>query len=569
MSTRKPEFGEPVVPVSQSLLRTPQGDVSQEHWLLMVCRDKEFYLCDVAAGKYPVLVSEHVDGWLPYSELWAALAGLELGGRKHWLIGWRMRYALDAADFCGALARGDVALPKIRIGKNKGRHGGKLTINGRIVEVDVVCGRNKIKMLDWSNFGVKPPTLAGGVACVSMEDCENTMLDLFALAGRAKMIVNKTSAAQLGWNHARRTTNLRGLHVNRDGRTRELERASYHAGRCECFRLGDVPGVIHSLDVKSCYATICRDELLPCRVIEEYRLGLPVGRVDPNGKDQWIADVVVKTDSPDYPLRWQGSPVYPVGQFRTALPWPELRHALRAGRVMAISRAARYEAAPVLQEYAEWYLRMRASFSASTSAALAGPLKAIFNASLGYTAREKYDWVPWHCQLGHPYWIGTTINPEDRNGVVSAQKLDEEKRWLKIDGEPREAMPFLHATICSYARALLLRIMRDAGAGETLYCDTDGVLVTTCGVNNLRDAGRGADCYRYGLVRRFKPGACRIQGQKSYSVGTAVIQSGVPKTRYDGTLKRSVPTTDTGRVAADGRIVPYEFRFVGGKNQLV
>ena len=147
---------------------------------------------------------------------------------------------------------------------------------------------------------------------------------------------------------------------NLDFASRELERAAYHGGRCEAFRLGVIPGTTYSLDVRACYATICRDERLPFVCVAEYLAGCDPERIDPDGDDHWIADVVIRTDKADYPLRWMGTPIFPVGQFRTALPWPELRRAVKSRSVVRVLRAARYEAAPVLRAYAEWYLHARA-----------------------------------------------------------------------------------------------------------------------------------------------------------------------------------------------------------------
>ena len=156
-----------------------------------------------------------------------------------------------------------------------------------------------------------------------------TALRDYLLAAHAAGIrVNRTTAAQLGWAHARSGYLAGELFVNADPESRRLERFAYHGGRCEAFRLGEIPGTTYSLDVRACYATICLDERLPCQQLEEYRAGCAAEQIDTAGPDHWIADVIVQTDEADYPLRWHGSPIFPVGQFRTALPWPELRHAL-------------------------------------------------------------------------------------------------------------------------------------------------------------------------------------------------------------------------------------------------
>ena len=567
--SRELTFGDQVNPIHQFPLRTPKGEVGQTAWLLGVFCDKYFSLTSIFDVNEIPDTAGVVWESLPYSDLWAALGRLAKCPKKVWLIGWRLGFALDAADFCGALERGEVRLPTIKSGKNKGKHGGRLTLNGRVVEVDVECGPNKIKLLDWANFGVRPPAPCGGVGNVFLGYAITAFAEFRDLMNAVGVKINKSTSAQLGWAHARRTTDLRLLSANRDGRTRAMERRAYFGGRCEAKRLGDIPGTTYSLDVHSCYATICRDELLPARLIEEYPCGIEVERIEPCDYEQWIADCVVSTDSADYPLRWQGSTVYPVGKFATSLAWPELQHALARGRVLSVSCAGRYEAEPVLSEYAEWYLGAREKYGDEFSTENLGSLKALFNASLGYTARQKYEWQPWDTQIGYPYWLGTARSPEDYHTLVSAQVLQEDRRWLRVAGEPREAVPFLHATICSYARVRLLEIFASARPENVLYCDTDGVLVTERGKANLAESDKWPTRFAHGLVTRFPPGPARIQGQKSYSVGSQTIQAGAPKTRYDGTLRRRVPTTEAGRVDADGRVYPFEFRFTGAKNEMV
>jgi hypothetical protein len=152
---------------------------------------------------------------------------------------------------------------------------------------------------------------------------------------------------------------------------------------------------------------------------------------------------------------------------------------------------------------------------------------------------------------------------------VAAQILASEKRWLRVSGEPYEAMPYLHATICSYARMRLLEIFEAAGRENILYCDTDGVLVTSAGADRLRVHRVQDVYYAHGLVERAPPGHSRIEGQKSWQLGSLRVHAGVARTRLSLTAKKRVLTTETGRASVDGRVSPFEFRYVDGKNEMV
>lgn len=581
MPIREYTYNDRQRPHAQFPLREPKGKPTQQRWIVAWWGKDSFELREGVWNGTSVEWLDGTDGDRPYAELWSVLASFTNCKTKIWLIGHGTGYALDRANFTDSLELGSVCLPKIVRGKNRGKHGGKLTLSRRITEVDVLCGRNKIKLLDWVNFALTLPESVTVEASTTLRNCCDLLQSWLSTATRLKVQVNKTTAAQLGWSKARADCLSHALHVNLDPSCRALERRAYHAGRNECFSLGRIPGTTFSLDVKSCYANICLSENLPIRMIEEYRHGCDLDKIDADGHDHWIADVVIKTETPDYPLAWEGTPIYPVGQFRTSLPWPELRRSLRHGHVVRVLRAARYEAAPVLRDYAEWYLRSRVELAGSGDNAASGPLKAMFNASLGYTARQKYDWHPWETQIGFPYWLGIARSPLDGETPVQAQKLDDERRWLRIDGEPREAMPFIHAAITSYARIRLLEIFEAAGRENVLYCDTDGLLVTQDGAMLLEDDHSQDGGYPFGLVQRFEPGRAFIQGQKSYRVGDQIIHAGVVDTRtsalamdadaiacgvdWDDTKeppknrKVRVLTCKTGRPSLDGKVSPFRF----------
>ena len=552
----------------QRSLRVPKGKPRQSRWMVLACADKSFALSALIWGDGDVTATQTIAYDRPYSDLWRVLRDAPLDAGKYWLVGWRVRYALDRADFLGALERGEVRLPVACKGKNAGKHTGRVSMSSRILEVDIECGTHSIKLLDWGNYGVMHAPYADAQDSVVLSIAVTALRDYLLAAHAAGIRVNRTTAAQLGWAHARSGYLAGELFVNADPEARRLERLAYHGGRCEAFRLGEIPGTTYSLDVRACYATICLDERLPCQQLEEYRAGCAAEQIDTAGPDHWIADVIVQTDEADYPLRWHGSPIFPVGQFRTALPWPELRHALLRCRVVKVLRAARYRAGPVLRPYAKWYLAERAKQLPLRAPKSDMWLKALFNASLGYTAREKYEWQPWEIEIPWDYWIGIARSPENPEEACQAQKLGDETRWLRVAGEPREAMPFLHATICSYARVKLLEIFEAAVRQNILYCDTDGILTTRAGLDRLTLTKEAVLNLPFGLVERFKAGAAFINGQKNYSVGESVIHAGAIFTRQDRTRCKQVLTTTTGRRDESGRVHPFTMRCDDGINEM-
>lgn len=562
-------FGKATPAIWQRPLNPVAKGKTHSAWIVALFDDESYSL--VAVSSADVSLDRCLDSRLsrPYKLFWSDLADLCWDETKAWLVGWRTRYALDRADFMGALEDGQAVLPRIKDGKNKGKHGGKLTLNRRILDIDIECGKNRVKILEWENFGVKADHFGVTEAKVTVKDAVHVLkayLDAMRAVGVA---VDKTTAAQLGWSHFRRDCQPNSMAINLDNDTRAMERRAYHGGRNECYRLGDIPGQTYSLDVRSCYANICANLEVPAWLDCEYKDGIDVRAIEATEGYQWIADVEIKTSEPDYPLSWGNTPIYPVGHFSTSLAWPELLHALANKRVVKATRAARYVARPVFREFAFWYMHSRLALANCNFDRLIPALKATFNASLGYTARQKYEWVPIDVGLGAKYWIGLTNHPETHEEAVALQKLDDETRWLKIAGEPREAMPFLHATICSWARIHLLSLFAALGRENILYVDTDGII---CNEKAYKRAI--ADPQIYGpdggqLATRFPAGPCRIQGQKSYQIGDNFVQAGLVRSQFSAMKQRRVLTTDTGLIQSDGRVIPFTFRCNDGVNEMV
>lgn len=543
----------------QRPLRKVKQSLSRERWIVATLADKEFCLESVKLDENGILQVDACKYMLPYTEFWQSLADLNLEDRKYWLIGWRTRMMLSASAFLEELENERVALPSSQREDGTRKRKGKLTVSPNCIEVDVVCGKNRIKLLDFDNYGILPGDFGLRFDSMTFMDVRQVMQGFLVGMGQVGLPVTRTTAAQLGWSHFRSTCAPDVMSVNLDDEARALERKAYFGGRCEAYQLGDIEGITYSLDVKSCYANIAATCPVPVHLDKEFRAGLPVEQIDSTDGVQWIADVIVETDQADYPMQWEGGPIYPTGTFRTALCWPELKHALDHNRVRRVIRAARYYAEPAMQAYAKWFQEAKAMLPTTGCEQFQGALKAVFNASLGYMARRKYEWQPWSTDLGRKWCIGVTEAPDHSAPVVSCQILDGNPEWLRVGGEPREAMPVVHATITSWARLKLLEIFGWAGRDNILYCDTDGILVTHRGLCNLMDSPGLIGEQPGQLTERFPAGTARIQGQKSYRVGGNFVQSGVVRTRYSGMVEKSVLVTTTGLTTADGKVYPYKF----------
>lgn len=553
-------FDNGVRPTMQRPMQSVQGNTTQYQWITCTCQDESFVLqawqIDTE-GKF-FLVDQFVGE--TYEYFWDGLASLKLNNRKWWLIGFRMRYALQQADMLGALERGDVHFASKSTTYGPRKRVGKITLTKTCVEIDIKARRNKVKILDWEQLGIMPGSYCKLLADLTPLVMETVLRDYWELRQILGVVATKVTSAQIGYTAFRKYFAPPTLSVNMDNDAREFERKAYYGGRNEPFRLGQMPETTYSLDVNSCYGHVCERETMPTRLLESYPLGCKIETIEANGDSHWFAEVLITTDKAWYPLTYHGQVIFPTGTFRTFLPWPELKLAIFMGHARKILKAHRYKADYVFKKYAMWYQTTRALLKAHRLAPIASVIKSMFNASLGYTARRKYELQPWNTQIGYKWWLGITTAPNGTGDIVHAQILDGEKQWLMVGGEPKEAMPFLHATICSYARRNLVTIIRQAGQENVYYCDTDGILVNGEGLNNLELHPAFTGSKPGELSERFEHGLCYINGQKNYRLGKNTVCAGLVHARHCAWEKHAELSTPTGTIQPDGTVKPFHFQ---------
>lgn len=554
------QFGEGTRPLYSVPIKALQHAETQERWIIVTAEKQRCWI-DVFHAKDGSTERTHgTNDPIEYPQFWEAVKNLPLDHRKYWIIGFNMRYVIEKAGMLQMLEAGAIKLPRGEKSGAKKKQGGRLTISSQTLEIDMVVGKHDVKLLDWRNYGIEPEDLWDASSEATREaQCE--VLQIFLTKCQTWGIVaNRSTAAQLGWAHYRRHHMPPVLTADLDIEQRQFERRGYFAGRNEPYFIGHVPERVYSLDVKGCYAHICATERMPVAACMQYRGGISMTAIDEDRHLMWMADCIIATSEPAYPVHYAGQPIYPTGQFRTTLPDPEFRHALKMGRVLQILSATSYYADYAMATWANWYTHEKAQPTAKDRGQLPGALKRVFNSTLGYTARRKYQMVPWETHQGRKWWIGTTSSPEDHTTPVQCQILDGVAQWLKIGGEPREAIPFLHATITSYARIKLWDIINKAERENVYYVDTDGLLLNMQGVCQLTGAGMIEPNTEGKLQERLQAGKCVINGPKSYRIGKQVICAGLAMAAHSTWTPSLKYENQTGRKNEDGTITPYVMR---------
>jgi len=110
--------------------------------------------------------------------------------------------------------------------------------------------------------------------------------------------------------------------IHGDERALAMERRAYFGGRVECFFLGEKHEDMYQLDVNSMYPFVMQYSMFPIKPRFTFERPAPglLGKLLEQGC--CVADVVLETDEPAYPVRHKDRLVFPVGRFKTTLSSP-------------------------------------------------------------------------------------------------------------------------------------------------------------------------------------------------------------------------------------------------------
>lgn len=304
----------------------------------------------------------------------------------------------------------------------------------------------------------------------------------------------------------------------------QLERESYHGGRVECFRLGEITEPLYYLDVNSMYPFVMKTERYPTSLKQTYH-GWPMS-VLVKQLEQYaiIARVQVKTETPVYPLVYGSKLVFPVGSFTTTLSTPELIHALAHGHLERVFSWAKYEQHHIFGDYVDTLYSLRQQYQQEGNGTFAYMAKIMLNSLYGKFGQNGQVWA----EVGvaddtHPtLWISqeTPDSPIIKHRVRMGMVQD-----FKRSGESYNSFPAIASHVTAYARMYLWQLMEEAGHGNVVYCDTDSLIVTGLGKSRLSRSLFG------GQIGQLKEEASTTRavfyGPKEYVFGPTTKRKGI------------------------------------------
>lgn len=312
--------------------------------------------------------------------------------------------------------------------------------------------------------------------------------------------------------------------IHDDMRALALERACYYGGRNEAFRLGKIKGKVYYVDIKSAYPAVMRSELFPAR-LAGFAFGSERSTLPLLDRGYGVAaEVLVNTQQPIVPRLFDGKLCFPIGTFWAALTGPEIREVLKVGEIRDVGWSGAWVMEPLFRTFVDELFTLRKAALERGDDCQALFFKILMNSLYGKFGQNGFKWDKdrWEPNQPDGSWIEYDYPTRETRYCRRLSGLTQRKRR---DAESRESVPIIAAYVTAYQRIVLLNLIRVAGFHETLYCDTDGLLVTAKGYTRLKPHMNG-----HGLGSLELKGIAtntEIRGLKDYTFGDEFHVKGV------------------------------------------
>lgn len=286
------------------------------------------------------------------------------------------------------------------------------------------------------------------------------------------------SGAACGWNTYRHTIGKRDVVIDPDSSAVDFEHQAVYGGRRDVFRCGQLPrGRYGEIDFAGAYPTIASTQPLPARRMGRLTQQIATAIIKGQCPYGMVAECVISTDVPRYPLRQYDRVFYPVGRFTTTLAGPEIIEASRNGDLESVGAGYFYAMSYHMRPWARWVL----SLQDQPEDKVPGPAriwaKGASRSVCGKWAQRGWSTEPFQ---GPPtddwsYEEAWIAGSEARASICGLAG----KWYLSIaDQESEHEFPAVLAYIESHCRLRLNRVIELAPAGSVIQCDTDGVMAS-------------------------------------------------------------------------------------------
>lgn len=310
-----------------------------------------------------------------------------------------------------------------------------------------------------------------------VEILRDAVLEYMGWWDRERLGNLSVSGPASGWNVFRHTTKGLQVRINTDKDVRTWSRAAIYGGRRTSWRIGDLgKGPWVEIDIQRAHLSLCRNELIPTGVYGWVNGLTPDHGLLHSEKAGVIADCVVKTEIPRYPLLTDSGVLTPVGTFKTRLAGPELAEAAKRGELVSIGRALAVSLGRPMQEWGNWVenglTQGLETLPPTALLAMKGWSRTVIGKWASRTSREvlRYPWPDdgWSVETGYYNDPGVPATTIYASG---------EARTFIRDQEGHDSFPAAYAWITSLMRCLLQRLLNKIRPEHLVACNTDSVVV--------------------------------------------------------------------------------------------
>lgn len=318
------------------------------------------------------------------------------------------------------------------------------------------------------------------------------------------------------------------IYVHDNAKVKAWERKAYFGGRSEVFKWGKIDTQCHLVDVNSLFPSVMKDIKVPVNLVSYDEYTMVSEDISEHAATSEVAEVLIQTSRPIYPVRREGTICYPVGRFWTYLCGPELALAARNGEIESCRRIARYDCAIIFDRFVSEFWKLRQSFKQEGNSLYDTFTKSIMNSLYGKWTQKQPQWQPCEDIPGMRPW----------SRLVKCNAMTGERTEYRTFGSyTQQRMPDLErsdtfvaigAFVTAAARIRMNTLRETAGYKNVYYQGVDGLIVNDMGLTNLERAEE-VEFTTLGKLRlEYSGSQSTIYGVADYRLGSRNVMAGRP-----------------------------------------
>ncbi len=281
--------------------------------------------------------------------------------------------------------------------------------------------------------------------------------------------------------------------IDNDMKNLDFERLSYFGGRTEIFYKGKVNKKIHYYDVNSMYPHVMREFVYPTE-FKYFKNNPELWYVEEKIKKGMciIAECYIETETNNcYPVKENGTLLFPLGKFKTYLATPEVVEGLKNGDIKSFGRVSFYKASNIFKDYIDFFYNFRLELKKAGNPQ-EKMVKLFLNSLYGKFGQKMDKWIKTTLEeiemLVPSFDLDMWIMDEFKipKIVMNGQDMTPKIRYigteLQMSGEEEEgniSFPAIASHVTSYARLIIWEGIKWCKVNnETFYyCDTDSMFI--------------------------------------------------------------------------------------------